>query len=566
MLPLSVFARTLDEIEQDIQEKESTLDKFNKELTAAKEKLDSSNSRKENASGRLEELEAEISYIHDQLEYNKIKTKVIEDQKNIKELEKEQQETKFEKQLVNSYLFWQSEGKFSYTAFLNTSDPVKTGTYLNAIASEEQGSLETLANDLNKVSIEFETFTKESEDLNNQILGLEEERETKIAELEKLNTIIAQEGTKLSSTKQSIDQTKIQLDLLSDEQRALQNNESSILDQNPSGISGTKPIVAGEYYFSGRGRDRYQGHGIGFSQNGALGAALAGWNYKQILEFYYQGTQVITYTAKTSIDVQGHGNMDVNTYVAGLGEVPSLGCENLGVSFGQVGYWGCWPKEVIKAQVVAARTYGVTFSGAICTSASCQVYNGGEAKRWAADETSYEVVAKGGAPIRAFYSAQNNQGAGTANNDTVWANREGNGTAYSYLRSVNDNGFYYPASYSGCNNSDCAKWVFRTNSYTISEIQDMLEWAAFSAPTSKISSSDKNFVAGILSNVGSLNGMSFERDPSQRVNKVVINGTGGSRVMGGWFFKSIWNIYVDAVKPKGEADYIYSLTFYMLQG
>jgi predicted nucleic acid-binding Zn-ribbon protein len=132
MLPLSVFARTLDEIEQDIQEKESTLDKFNKELTAAKEKLDSSNSRKENASGRLEELEAEISYIHDQLEYNKIKTKVIEDQKNIKELEKEQQETKFEKQLVNSYLFWQSEGKFSYTAFLNTSDPVKTGTYLNA--------------------------------------------------------------------------------------------------------------------------------------------------------------------------------------------------------------------------------------------------------------------------------------------------------------------------------------------------------------------------------------------------------------------------------------------------
>lgn len=34
------------------------------------------------------------------------------------------------------------------------------------------------------------------------------------------------------------------------------------------------------------------GHGVGMSQNGAQGMAKEGKNYKQILEFFFQGTEV----------------------------------------------------------------------------------------------------------------------------------------------------------------------------------------------------------------------------------------------------------------------------------
>ncbi len=34
------------------------------------------------------------------------------------------------------------------------------------------------------------------------------------------------------------------------------------------------------------------GHGMGMSQYGAAGMARAGWNYKQILEFFYDGARV----------------------------------------------------------------------------------------------------------------------------------------------------------------------------------------------------------------------------------------------------------------------------------
>lgn len=49
-------------------------------------------------------------------------------------------------------------------------------------------------------------------------------------------------------------------------------------------ITGT----SGEYTFAGVG----WGHGVGMSQSGARGMALAGFTYKEILEYYYDGTEV----------------------------------------------------------------------------------------------------------------------------------------------------------------------------------------------------------------------------------------------------------------------------------
>ncbi len=564
--PLSAFARTLDDIQNDIDQMEGELDSITQELDAAQSSLNSSQSKKNSAHGKLQELEAEIQLIADQLEYNKIKIDVLEKSRKLKELEKEEREEKQDVQITAAYLSWKSAEDDLASVMFNSENPVRTATYYNLITGNEQKSIETLAVELNEIEQQYTDFKQESDTLTNDITRLTEEREAKLAEIEAINATIAAESSRLAAAQSQVNQAQAQIDQLYDEQKALQEYEAWLLGQNGNG--GTQPIVSGEYYFTGRGRDVVQGHGIGLSQNGALGAALAGWTAQQIIQFYYPGATVATYTARTVIPVQGHGDMDINTYAAGLGEVPSYGCENLGVNFGDLGYWGCWPDEAVKAQVIAARSYALTYTAggsAICTTAACQVYQGGEAKRWAADETSYQAAVIGGQPIKAYYSAQNNQGAGTANNDTVWANREGNGTPISYLRSANDNGFYYPASYSGCGGGDCAVWGYRTNSYTIAQIQSMLEWS-ITSPSTSITQGDRDFISGIMSNIGSITSITFERDPSQRVNKVVVTGPGGSRKMGGWFFKSLWNIWVSYVKPSGEEDYIYSLTFFMLQG
>ena len=48
-------------------------------------------------------------------------------------------------------------------------------------------------------------------------------------------------------------------------------------------------------------------------------------------------------------------------------------------------------------------------------------------------------------------------------------NLSGDGTAKPYLRAVNDEAITYPYTYT--------YWTWRTNSYTIEEIDEMLEWS-----------------------------------------------------------------------------------------
>lgn len=558
------YGRSLDDIEKEIEQKKAELDGVNKELKSAQSNLNNSTSKKNSAQGRLNELKASIAFIEDQVEYNKVKILQLQQTSELKELEKEARDERQDRQLTSAYLTWKSE---DFTAVIfGSEDIVKNATYYDLITTEEHASIESLAKELGQIKSDYEQAQKDQEELDRQIVAMEEEKKAKEAEIAQINQIIANDSKKLAAAQSQYNQTRKQIDQLNEEQKALQEYESWILGQ--SGNGGTKPITPGEYYFTSRGRDGVQGHGVGLSQNGALGAALAGWNYKQIISFYYQGTTAAKYTARTTVPVQGVGTLDVDTYAAGIGEVPSNGCENLGVKFGDLGYWGCWPKEAIKAQVVAARSYALYYTRGgypICTSDSCQVYNGGEAKRWAATETSYESVIYAGEPAQAFYSANNNQGYGTANNETVWSSRDGSGSARAYLRSVNDNGFYYPAAYKGCGNGDCSKWSSRTNSYTLAEIQGMFSWAVTS-PSTSISSADRTFITGILNDIGTLSSITFERDPSQRVVRLVVNGNKGSRKMGGWFFKSIWNIWVDSVKPSGEKDFIYSLTYFILKG
>lgn len=349
-----------------------------------------------------------------------------------------------------------------------------------------------------------------------------------------------------------------QLDQLSALQKSLMDEEQKLYLSNPP--DSTKVINPGDMYFYGRGNDyALYSHGVGMSQYGALGAAVnAGMNANQILTFYYSGVSIADYHSvqnRETINVDGYGTMSIDDYVSGIGEVPDNACEDMGRTFSLSSFWTCWPKETIKAQVIAARTYALNYTkngNSICTSTSCQVYKGGKAKKWANDATKNQVITYGGTYISAVYSADNSQGFGTANNDTVWSNNSGVGTAYAYLRAKNDSGFAFHM------NSNNVEWT--TNGFSIADIQKAMEHMA--AHPEMYSSS--GFFSGVLNNIGTLRSISITKDPSRRVKFVTVTGTNGvSKNIAGWLFKAMfanWSCKVGRNNvPK--CDYILSLTF-----
>jgi stage II sporulation protein D len=90
------------------------------------------------------------------------------------------------------------------------------------------------------------------------------------------------------------------------------------------------------------------GHGVGMSQDGALGYAQHGWSYQAILAHYYTGTTLGQAPAKTIIRVLVGAKVvkvPLERYVRGVvaAEMPSN-----------------WPLAALEAQAIASRTYALT--------------------------------------------------------------------------------------------------------------------------------------------------------------------------------------------------------------
>lgn len=101
-------------------------------------------------------------------------------------------------------------------------------------------------------------------------------------------------------------------------------------------------------------------HRKGMSQYGAKGRADAGKSVNEILRFYY-GKDPSSGDTGGSIQVEGHGSLNFEDYyLLGIAEMPAS-----------------FPKEALKAQAIAARTYALRYKKegkTICTTQSCQVF------------------------------------------------------------------------------------------------------------------------------------------------------------------------------------------------
>jgi stage II sporulation protein D len=110
------------------------------------------------------------------------------------------------------------------------------------------------------------------------------------------------------------------------------------------GLSASGGASAATLQISGGG----DGHGVGMSQDGALGYAEHGYGYQAILAHYYLGTTIAQAPANRPVRVLIHNHVHriaLETYVRGV-----VSAE---VS-------GDWPTAALEAQAVASRTYALT--------------------------------------------------------------------------------------------------------------------------------------------------------------------------------------------------------------
>lgn len=153
-------------------------------------------------------------------------------------------------------------------------------------------------------------------------------------------------------------------------------------------------------------------HRNGMSQYGAKGRADAGQSAEQILSFYYPGSNLNkSYGIPTTINVEGYGTRAFeDEYMKRIYEMPNS-----------------FPKEALKAQAVAARTYAIRRGGSICATESCQVFkdaNKGGAWEDAVNETRGWVLE--GGP-----NAQYSSTTGGYGNNSGWDTTSGNKDAWT---------------------------------------------------------------------------------------------------------------------------------------
>lgn len=201
------------------------------------------------------------------------------------------------------------------------------------------------------------------------------------------------------------------------------SGDSELADDFLASIAGFRAQAPGGY-FAVFSFGAYS-HRNGMSQYGALGRAKSGQNYETILKAYYPGTSIKSdYSAMGDISVSGFGSMSFeDTYLMRIYEVP-----------------GSWPKEVLKAQAIAARTYAIRYTNngqkSICTTEACQVYknsNKGGAWEEAVRETKGMVLVDGGgSPVSTQFASTHGGWAKGVGWDTTDGSGGGNFMDKSY--------------------------------------------------------------------------------------------------------------------------------------
>lgn len=527
-------ATPLDDISKQIQDKQKAREETLVKIKAIESNVSSITSQNSNLQKILSDLNNQKAELDKQIA---IFDSQIEDQNKLlkdyaTKLDQKRAEVNEKANYIYKLSFLQpnpvlSDEK-SIEAYFNNS--AKTNASINLFKAELvefQKQLEIISNAKAQSQKDKDAVASTKTSLETRIAAVQNQ-------LANNNTSIANANKNKSALTSQLNTLDGQLQFLSAQQKALLDAELAKMNANKQ--VNQVNIIAGQYFFMGRGRDLVEGHGLGMAQWGAYGMAQKGFTYDQILTFYYSGTTIGDYQEPAQIIVDGiTGPISFQDYLAGIGEVPNN-----------------WPTEAVKAQVVAARTYAMRVCGNqnpchICGTASCQVYIGGQGKKPFVEATKGKVILYQGRPIVAYFSASHRGYSSSLRN--VWG-----GSDLPYIKPVQDDKWAYkdyqttnPYYSSSCTGSTCPtkmikpySWQWRTNGYDLNELSTI-------------------FSRSSRTNVGTLKSITVTRDISGRVGKITLIGSTGTKSLTGWDFRTIFN----ANTPFN--DYLYSTDFNFFQ-
>jgi SpoIID/LytB domain protein len=161
------------------------------------------------------------------------------------------------------------------------------------------------------------------------------------------------------------------------------------------------------------------GHGVGMSQDGALGFAEHGWTYNAILAHYYTGTALGNAPAGTLVKVLVGSKvkkLPLETYVRGVVSAEMS---------------ASWPIAALEAQAVASRTYAITSDAGgskfdVYADNRSQVYLGKAAEtsrtNSAVAATAGQIVTYAGKPAVTYFFA--GSGGQTESVQDAWPGAE----------------------------------------------------------------------------------------------------------------------------------------------
>jgi len=548
-----------------------------KQLQANENSLKYYSSQLNTVSTNIPQLDQKLNNIQDQIKAFNLQISIFNEEKSLSQLQMDEKKLQEDKSLQQIYVQWKLNDELDIS-LLNSNgyDLLKAHQFSSYIVGDQQSNVTALNSQIKNLNNQISGYDSNISDLNTQITSLTNQKSQLLAQQNYYNSQITAGNNNEGVIKTTV--KTLQTEVSTYQQQALVNEFNSYNNSNQGGVvhvisngggatsssvsstsstssstssipqasgSITQDSVSGNISFSitGRGNDYRQGNGVGLSQWGANGMGKAGMTYKEILAFYYKGSATSSGYENRIINLSGYGDINVEDYSAGQGEIPSHACGSQAqASSNPSKYtvyngnpWSCWPEETIKAFVIAYRTYGV-YHGSTCPTSACQVYNGSHNTQWAVDETRGVVATYNGLPLDALYGATNSQGYGTADNDTLFQGYGGYGSPYPYLRAVNDDKYdIVPGNYHN--------YSYKVGNFTVNDINNIINNAI--SNSGRYGNGFSNYLNSVESKIGGqIQSISFERDASLRVKRVWIKGVNGnSTTIGGWWFNDLVNIY-----------------------
>lgn len=375
----------------DIEDLQNQIDQTNEELAKKKGILSEIEKKIAEISGSNYSLSQKIALINDEI--TKLKKSIDSTEadlnKKITEIEEKQVLLEKKKESIDTFssdLYIQSRYRMSQFFLSRDSwDNFVEGLFV------KRRAITVLKDEVERINGEFISLAESRETLEKQKTELEEQK----GDLDKSYGLLAAEKAKLqkelnaqiaqkNAVTAEIGGIKKQLSSLQNYLIAM-NSSGTVVNANSLVSTSSKGSLAYFKKYTPAGKTSFGifsfgafTHRNGMSQWGAKARDDAGQNYTQILKAYYPTKEIRTGTVRTTtygsetitstIDVVGYGEMSLeDKYLLGIREIdPS---------------WNTTSDiNVLKAQVIAARTYAINYTQngrkTICTTQSCQVYNG----------------------------------------------------------------------------------------------------------------------------------------------------------------------------------------------